>query len=74
MTRRTNEPAPLLEDLGSPDAREALAASNRAAEEWDRHHPVTLPQMLDFIDQLRSAFGDEMPDRTPWSGDRILID
>jgi hypothetical protein len=64
----------LRDELGSPEAKAAFAASNRAVGAWDRANPTTLGGVLDFIDQLRLAFGDGEPDRTPWIGDRFLID
>jgi hypothetical protein len=74
VSRSSRDVEDLRDDLGSPAAREALAASEREVDAWERAHPTTLEGVLDWIDQLRLAFGDRPPDRTPWRGDRILID
>jgi hypothetical protein len=74
VTRFRKEIEELRDDAGSPEAKAAFAASERAVEAWERANPTTLEGTLDWIDQLRAVFGDPEPDRTPWTGHRILID
>lgn len=50
-------------------AREDFEASRRAVAAWERAHPVDIAGILDWIDQLRSVFGDPPVDRRPWRGD-----
>lgn len=61
------------EDGLSEARRREFAESARVCEAWDRAHPVTLEGILDWIDQLRAAFGEPEVDRTPWRGDDFRI-
>jgi hypothetical protein len=56
------------EDGLSDARRREFEESAHACEAWDRAHPVTLEGVLDWIDQLREAFGEPETDRTPWRG------
>jgi hypothetical protein len=59
------------------DIRAALFAIHRGLverEAWERENPTSIEGILDWIDQLREAFGDPEPDRTPWHGDDFKID
>lgn len=67
------EKAELLEDARSETRRREFADSTRACEAWERAHPVSLEAILDWIDQLRAAFGEPEVDRTPWRGDDFRI-
>jgi hypothetical protein len=58
----------LREDALSEAARRDFRASARATAEWERAHPTTLEGILEWIDQLRAAFGDPPVDRRPWRG------
>lgn len=65
------EKAEILEDAVS--LRRDFAESARICEAWDRAHPVTLEGILDWIDQLRAAFGEPEVDRTPWRGEDFRV-
>ncbi|MEB2344075.1 MAG: hypothetical protein OZ948_04995 [Deltaproteobacteria bacterium] len=54
-------------------AREGFEASRRAVRAWERAHPLGIEEILDWIDQLRSLFGDPPVDRRPWHGDDFRI-
>lgn len=56
------------EDGLSEARRREFEESARICEDWDRAHPMTLEGVLDWIDQLRAAFGEPEVDRTPWRG------
>jgi len=58
----------LREDGLSESRRREFAESARICDAWDRAHPVTLEGVLDWIDQLREAFGEPEVNRTPWRG------
>ncbi len=73
MTRFSHDLEEMRDEALSPEAREEFAASARAVARWERDHPVSIEQVLDWIDQLRAAFGDPAPDRTPWRGDDYRI-
>jgi len=69
MTRPTAEElASLREDGLSEARRREFQASARATAAWERMHGADLEAILDWIDQLRSIFGDPPVDRTPWRG------
>jgi hypothetical protein len=69
MTRPTAEElASLREDGLSETLRREFRASARATAAWEREHGADLEAILDWIDQLRSIFGDPPVDRTPWRG------
>lgn len=74
MTRFSRDLEEFRDEALSAASKAAFAASDRAVEAWERANPTTLAGTLDWIDQLRAAFGDPEPDRTPWSGDKFLID
>lgn len=52
----------------SAEIRGDFEASAAAGEAWDRAHPMDVDATLDWIEQLRQAFGDPEPDRRPWRG------
>jgi hypothetical protein len=54
-------------------ARESFEESRHVVEAWDRAHPVGVEGILDFIDQLRSLFGDPPVCRLPWRGDDFRV-
>ena len=58
----------LREDGLSEARREQFRASAAATARWDREHPTDLAGILDWIDQLRAAFGDPPADRRRWRG------
>jgi hypothetical protein len=63
----------LREDALSEAAWRDFRASARATAAWHRAHPTTLDGILDWIDQLRAAFGDPPVDRRPWRGGDFRI-
>lgn len=74
MTRPSAEElAEMREQALSPEAREGFAASRRAVAAWERAHPVDIAGILDWVDQLRSLFGDPPVDRRPWRGDDFRL-
>jgi len=69
MTRPTAEElASLREDGLSESVRREFQASARATAAWERGHGAGLEAILDWIEQLRSIFGDPAVDRAPWRG------
>jgi len=74
MTRFSRELEEFRDEALSPESRAEWLASARAVEAWDRAHPVSMETILGFIDQLREMFGEPEVDRTPWRGDKFLID
>ena len=46
---------------------EEFDASRRAVEAWQRQHPVSLPELLAWIDSLRALFGDRRSTGAPRS-------
>jgi hypothetical protein len=74
VTRLSRADQEFVDDALSPESRAEWAASARAVEAWDRAHPVSMEAILSFIDQLREMFGEPPVDRTPWRGDKFLID
>lgn len=72
MTRR-EELEEMREQALSAEAREGFAGSRRAVAAWERAHPVDIPGILDWVDQLRSLFGDPPVDRRPWRGDDFRL-
>jgi len=73
MSRRDEELESLREDGVSLAMRRELRASARATEQWDRAHPTDLAAILDWIEQLRQAFGDPPVDRRPWRGNDFRL-
>ncbi len=73
MTRLPRDLEEFRDEGSSPEAKANFAASDRAVHAWERANPTSLESTLDWIDQLRAAFGDPEPDRTPWRGDRFPI-
>jgi hypothetical protein len=74
MSRPTDEAlAEYREDGLSDSRRRDFEESTRICDEWDRAHPVTLEGILDWIDQLRAAFGEPAVDREPWRGEDFRI-
>jgi hypothetical protein len=74
MTRFSRDLEEFRDDALSPEVKAEFAASDRAVEAWERENPTSIEGILDWIDQLRAAFGDPEPDRTPWRGDDFKID
>jgi hypothetical protein len=74
MSRFSPDLEEFRDEALSPEAKAAWAASARAVEAWERANPVSLEAILAWVDQLREAFGEPPVDRTPWLGDRFLID
>ena len=58
----------LREDGLCAERRRAFERAARATGDWDRRHPLDVDAVLDWIDQLRSLFGDPPVDRRPWRG------
>jgi hypothetical protein len=52
----------------SEAARRAFRASAEATLRWERAHPSDVDGVLDWIDELRRAFGEPPVDRRPWRG------
>ena len=73
MSRRLGDLDEFRDDALSPRAREAFRASAAATEAWDRAHPMDLEAALDWIDQLRAAFGDTEVDRRPSRGNDFRL-
>ena len=74
MSRISRDLEEFRDEAMSPAAKAEWQASARAVEAWERAHPVSPDAILSWIDQLREAFGDPPVDRTPWHGNRFLID
>lgn len=74
MTRLSPDLEEFRAEALSAEAKANFTASDRAVEAWERENPTSLEGTLDWIDQLRAAFGDPEPDRTPWRGDNFKID
>ena len=53
--------------------RDAFRRAAEAEASWDAPHPIDLAGILDFIDHLRSLFGDPPVDRTPWRGNDFRL-
>ena len=53
----------------SDETRSDLRRSTATSEAWEREHPTSLASTLDWIDQLRSLFGEPPVERAPWRGD-----
>ncbi len=69
MSRPTAEElASLRADGLSETLRREFQASARATAAWEREHGADLEGILEWIEQLRSIFGDPPVDRTPWRG------
>lgn len=74
MSRFPRDMEEFRDEALTPEAVAEFAASALAVETWERANPISLEQILGWIDQLRAAFGDPEPDRTPWRGDDFKID
>jgi hypothetical protein len=48
--------------------RREFQASARASGAWERAHPTGVEALLDWVEELRLAFGDPPVDRRPWRG------
>ena len=74
MTRPTRvELASLREDGLSEARRREFRASAQATAAWERAYPSDVEAILDWIDQLRRAFGDPPVDERPWRGDDFRL-
>ena len=68
----------MREEGMSEDIREAFRAGERAAEAWMRERgraqtQLGIEDMLDWVDQLRAAFGEPEVDQRPWVGDDFRL-
>jgi hypothetical protein len=74
MTRERREELAEMREQGlSEGIREEFRASRRAVSAWERAHPVDVAGILDWVDQLRSVFGEPPVDRRPWRGDDFRL-
>lgn len=73
MSQRDEELEAFRDDTLSDAARAAFRASADATERWDRAHPMDVNATLDWIDELRRAFGDPEVDRRPWRGNDFRL-
>jgi hypothetical protein len=71
MTRNPRLPPP--EDQIIPDPGGEIARGEDLVLEWERANPTTLRSTLDWVDQLRSLFGDRAVDRQPWPGNDFRL-
>lgn len=74
MTRPTPEELRSLREDGlCARRRREFRAAARAADAWDRAHPLSVDGVLDWIDQLRDLLGEPPVDRTPWRGEDFRL-
>jgi hypothetical protein len=74
VTRPTRRELDSLREDGLSEARRReLRASARATTAWESAHPTDIEATLDWIEQLRSIFGDPPVDRTPWRGEDFRL-
>jgi hypothetical protein len=79
MTRLPREQLEeMREDGASQSLRDAFTAAERASNEWERHRgraqsQLGIEEILDWIDELRAAFGEPDVDRRPWTGDDFRL-
>jgi hypothetical protein len=73
MSRRDEELESMREDGLSAEMRRQFQASAEATARWDRAHPQDVTDILDWIEQLRQAFGDPPVDRRPWRGNDFRL-
>lgn len=74
MTALSPEERAEMKEQGlSPEAREGFAASRRAVVAWERAHPAGIAELLDWVDQIRSLFGDPPVDRRPSRGEDFRL-
>jgi hypothetical protein len=52
----------------SAAARRAFRASAEATRSRERAHPTDVDAVINWIDELRRAFGEPPLDRQPWRG------
>ncbi len=71
MTRE--EQREFLEEGRSPEREQAFREAADKMRQWERSHPQTLDGMLDWIDQLRSVFGEPPIDTRPWIGNDFRL-
>ena len=57
-----------LRDGLSRQRRENFDDGAAAVRAWERGHPWSLDDYLEFLDSLQNAFGQFPLDRTPWTG------
>ncbi len=70
---RAGELEAFREEGLSEERRLAFRASAEAIERWERAHPVGIEEILDWIDQLRAAFGEPPVETRPWRGDDFRL-
>ena len=74
MNRLTSEQLERMRKDGlSRDVRDAFAAAMRASDVWERERgraqsQLGIDEILDWIDELRSVFGEPEVDRRSWIG------
>jgi hypothetical protein len=73
MSWRDEELESMREDGLSAEIRRQFQASAEATARWDRAHPMDVTAILDWIEQLRQAFGDPPVDRRPWRGNDFRL-
>lgn len=79
MSRLTREQLEEMREDGlSPDVRKAFEVAERATDAWERERgraqsQLGIEEILDWIDELRAAFGDPEVDRRPWVGDDFRL-
>jgi len=73
MSARDEELESMREDGLSELRRGDFRASAAASAAWERAHPTNVATLLDWIDQLRQAFGDPPVDRRPSRGDDFRL-
>ncbi len=79
MTRLPREQLEeMREDGSSQKLRDAFAAAEHACNEWERRRgraqsQLGIEEILDWVDELRAAFGDPDVDRRPWVGDDFRL-
>jgi len=70
---RNEELEAMRRDGLSLEIRREFEASAEATERWDRAHPMDVNATLDWIEELRRAFGDPEVDRRPWRGNDFRL-
>jgi hypothetical protein len=55
------------------DRKRAFHEAEVKLRAWERAHPQTLDSILDWIDQMRSVFGEQSVDRRPWVGEDFRL-
>lgn len=61
------------EEGRSADRRQAFREAEARIRRWEQAHPQTVDSMLDWIDQLRSVFGEPPVNTRPWIGNDFRL-